>query len=47
MKLYLEPDRMRITGKGWEIRRRMRLMVREAGKNETLKHFLERRCRWI
>ena len=47
MKIYLEPDRMRIAGKGWEIRHRVKRMVKEAGKRELLKNYLERCCRRI
>ena len=48
MKTYVEPERIRIAGKAWEIRHRVKRMIKEAGSAELpLKRYLEERCKRV
>lgn len=40
LKRYAEPDRIRWTGKAWEIRTALRLLERQKGRNVRLKDLL-------
>lgn len=44
MKTYIADDRIRMAGKGWEIRHRLKQMARESGaRTQTVKQYIDKR----